>query len=295
MQPPGTGPPGTGPPGTGPPGTGPPGTGRSVAERGVSGGWELLRAAASAPAVALRAPAPDAPGLCRTCFGPAQPGRARCFPCSLHAECAPGLLASVVVPVAYAVKGGPHARSLWVYKSRRDGTAAARRALTVLLLTFLHEHGPCVWRAAGWAGPDQRGRPGLLGPTHLAVVPSSRGRGGPHPLRGLVEPYLRLPWASLSACPDAAGDIRDLDPGRFAAGRLAGGRVLLLDDTWTTGASVQSAALALRHAGAAAVAAVVLGRHLARSRPGHPGPRTVAFTQRLCAVHGAQPGGAPGA
>jgi hypothetical protein len=218
------------PPGTGPPGTGPPGTGRSVAERGVSGGWELLRAAASAPAVALRAPAPDAPGLCRTCFGPAQPGRARCFPCSLHAECAPGLLASVVVPVAYAVKGGPHARSLWVYKSRRDGTAAARRALTVLLLTFLHEHGPCVWRAAGWAGPDQRGRPGLLGPTHLAVVPSSRGRGGPHPLRGLVEPYLRLPWASLWACPDAAGDIRDLDPGRFAAGRLAGGRVLLLDD-----------------------------------------------------------------
>jgi predicted amidophosphoribosyltransferase len=39
--------------------------------------------------------------------------------------------------------------------------------------------------------------------------------------------------------------------------------VLLIDDTWTTG-NAQSTALALRAAGAAKVAAVVIGRHFDR-------------------------------
>jgi adenine/guanine phosphoribosyltransferase-like PRPP-binding protein len=41
--------------------------------------------------------------------------------------------------------------------------------------------------------------------------------------------------------------------------------VLLIDDTWTTGGRAQSAAIALHDAGAAKVAAVVLGRHFDRS------------------------------
>ena len=40
--------------------------------------------------------------------------------------------------------------------------------------------------------------------------------------------------------------------------------MLLIDDTWTTGASAQSAAAALKAAGAGPVAAVVIGRHLNR-------------------------------
>jgi orotate phosphoribosyltransferase len=40
--------------------------------------------------------------------------------------------------------------------------------------------------------------------------------------------------------------------------------VLLIDDTWTTGANAQSAAAALKDAGAGPVAAVVIGRHLNR-------------------------------
>jgi adenine/guanine phosphoribosyltransferase-like PRPP-binding protein len=40
--------------------------------------------------------------------------------------------------------------------------------------------------------------------------------------------------------------------------------VLLVDDTWTTGARAQSAAIALHDAGAARVAVVVLGRHFDR-------------------------------
>jgi hypothetical protein len=45
---------------------------------------------------------------------------------------------------------------------------------------------------------------------------------------------------------------------------VAGANVLLIDDMWTTGASAQSAAAALRAAGAATVAAVVIGRHVNR-------------------------------
>jgi ATP-dependent DNA helicase RecG len=44
--------------------------------------------------------------------------------------------------------------------------------------------------------------------------------------------------------------------------RLAGENVLLVDDTWTTGAHVESAALVLRGSGAGSVGAVVIGRHI---------------------------------
>jgi predicted amidophosphoribosyltransferase len=257
---------------------------QSSAEQGSIGqglaGWDLLSGVVAAHAGALSAPVPFAAGLCRTCFGPAQAGGARCFQCRLHAECASGSLASVVVPVAYAVKGGPLARSLWLYKSSQAGAAAARCALTALLLVFLREHGPCVWREASWATPAR-----TAGPTHLAVVPSCRGRTGFHPLRSLAEPYLRLPWATLTARSGADGDTRDLDPGRFAASGLDGARVLLLDDTWTTGASAQSATMALRRAGASAVAVVVLGRHLGPPRPGQVDLTAAAFSAGRCAVH----------
>jgi orotate phosphoribosyltransferase len=43
---------------------------------------------------------------------------------------------------------------------------------------------------------------------------------------------------------------------------VRGSRVLLLDDTYTSGAAVQSAASALQMAGAHVVAAVVVGRYV---------------------------------
>jgi orotate phosphoribosyltransferase len=47
-----------------------------------------------------------------------------------------------------------------------------------------------------------------------------------------------------------------------------GARVLLLDDTWTTGARVQSLSHALKSAGAKSVVAVVLGRHVNAAHEG---------------------------
>jgi hypothetical protein len=232
--------------------------------------WTRLRARGDA--AQLTAPRPGGTALCVLCRGPARPGNRCCYPCHLHGEYLPGLLPDVVAPVAYAAKGGPHAANLWRYKSGHPGAEAARDALRSLLLVFLRDHGPCVWRSAGMARP-----------ACVAVVPSRRGRPGTHPLRALVEPYLTLPWARLSLAYRDGGDACDPDPGRFLCGRLPGARVLLLDDTWTSGSSATSAAAALRLAGARSVAVVVLGRHLDDTAGAWFSP--APFLPWLCAVH----------
>jgi orotate phosphoribosyltransferase len=69
--------------------------------------------------------------------------------------------------------------------------------------------------------------------------------------------------------------------------------VLLLDDTWVSGASAQSAAAALKLAGARHVAVVVLGRHVNPADPAsaalldslHP----ARYDPSICAVHRSVP------
>ena len=219
---------------------------------------------------------PAFPVSCVVCRGPVRPGFARCYQCGRHARLGPGLLADAVVPISYAVKGTALAADLWRYKSGR-APGAARASVLVLLLAFLHDHGACVWRHAGMPAPGR-----------LAVVPTGCGRPGPHPLLELVSPYLRLPVTRLVIRPGRQG--RDLDLDRFGADRTAAGaRVLLLDDSWVSGASAQSAAAALKQAGARQVAIVVLGRHVDPADPG-TGPlaaqlRQAAYEPSKCAVH----------
>ncbi len=183
-----------------------------------------------------------------------------------------------MLPVAYAVKGGRHARNLWQYKSDACDEVAAGAALSLLalILVFLRDHGTCAWHSVGE-------------PTHVTVVPSARGRPGEHPLRALIAPYLTWSWANLSARPDQRE--RDLDPERFSAEPVPGGRVLLIDDTWTTGASAQSAAMALRRAGARTVATVVIGRHIGPDQAAllDFGPASMPFATNVCAVHHTEP------
>ena len=232
-----------------------------------TGGWEILRARARAATAGLPAVPEPGPGVCASCRGPARRGFARCFHCAVHAESAPGLLADVVAPVACAPKGSRLATELWLYKSERTGSREAGVALLAMLLVFLHDKAPGLWPA------------GASVPTCACVVPSGRGRPGPHPLQALVRGCLALPWAALVARPGGVAWARALDPGRFRAPRpLNGAAVLLLDDTWTSGGTAQSAAVALKRAGARWVTVVVLGRHLppapgsAAHRAGHAAP-----------------------
>jgi len=212
--------------------------------------WDILRARVRAATAGLPAVPEPGPRVCACCHGPSGRGFARCFHCCLHEESAPGLLADVVAPVAFAPKGSRLATDLWLYKSGRPGAREAGETLLAMLLVFLHEEGPRVWQRAG-----------IPAPACACVVPSGRGRPGPHPLQTLVRGYLALPWVPLLARgADTWG--RALDPGRFCApGSVTGQAVLLLDDTWTSGGTAQSAAVALKRAGARSVAVVVAGRH----------------------------------
>ncbi len=219
--------------------------------------WDRLRARVRQ----LPGPRPPLPDSCVVCRGPVQAGYARCVQCARHAALGGHLLADTVVPVSYAVRGSTLTACLWRYKSELRGASAAGTALLALLLVFLHDHGGCVWHAAA---PSER--PGPVRSGRLAVVPSGYGRPGAHPLQRLVAPYLRLPLAGLTLHPGAQG--RDLDTRRFTAdAEVRGARILLLDDTWVSGASVQSAAAALKLAGAASVTAVVLGRYVNTTDP----------------------------
>ena len=266
---------------------------------GQTAGWDRLRLRLRSAAPPLYPLAPRPAGSpaadCEVCRGPVRPGFARCYQCDRHALFGPALLADAVVPISYAIKGTPFADHLWRYKSvpvpsssapppawppapaLLPAPAWARASVLALLLAFLTDHGPCVWQRAGMPPPGR-----------LAVVPTGAGRPGPHPLLRLVSPYLRLPGCSLALRPGRQG--RDLDLDRFQVlARPAGASVLLLDDTWVSGASAQSAAAALKLAGARHVAVVVLGRHVnpddAASAPLLAGLTAARYDPSACAVH----------
>jgi len=128
--------------------------------------------------------------------------------------------------------------------------------LGAVLWRFLYHHERCLARRAG--------------ATSFAVVttvPSSdRERDARHPLPDvvgrLVQPtadrFERLLHRSDEPVEPRTVDERKYEPTR----QLAGEDVLLVDDTWTTGANAQSATLALKGAGAGAVGVVVIGRHI---------------------------------
>jgi hypothetical protein len=190
---------------------------------------------------------------CRTCRGPTPVGLARCFQCDLARSQAGELLADAVAPIAYAVRGGPLAGDLWRYKSDRAGAPESAVRLRAMLAAYLADHGESVWRAAGMAAA----------PVAVAVVPSGRGRPGGHPLSALVRSCVDVRLVGLSVAPEEAAHVRGVDPRWLRVdGPAAGLDVLVVDDTWVSGGSAQSAAVALKLAGARRVAIVVIGRHV---------------------------------
>ena len=210
---------------------------------------------------------------CGTCRGPVQDGFARCYQCDLARSQAGGLLADVVAPIGYAVKGGQLAADLWHYKSGRDSAAAARQRLREMLSAFLRDRAGDLWQAAGM--PD--------GPVVAAAVPSGQGRPGAHPLVGIVKSCVDLPMVQLVVDPRRAARGRGVSLGWLRVhGPVTGANVLLVDDTWVSGGSAQSAAAALKLAGARRVALVVLGRQV---DPADPRSAGLLRALRLRSVH----------
>jgi len=158
-----------------------------------------------------------------------------------------------VAPIAYAVRGGQLVGDLWGYKSDRAEAAESAARLRAMLAAYLADHGESVWQAAGMEAA----------PAAVAVLPSGRGRPGAHPLPALVRSCVDVPLVGLSVAPQEAAHRRGVDPGWLRVdGPVVGTDVLVVDDTWVSGGSAQSAAVALKLAGARRVAIIVLGRYV---------------------------------
>ncbi|MEU5548167.1 hypothetical protein ABZ738_00185 [Micromonospora sp. NPDC047793] len=199
----------------------------------------------------LRSPLPPGDGICVVCRSTAGIGFELCYQCGQHRSASGGIQADVVAPIAYSVAREQHDHNLIVYKSAQPSVVAMGNlsSLTVLYLAF---HWDCFADVLG----------GRF--THVVTVPSTRGRPGVHPLETIVARRLPLPVLRPVSNPAYRGDDRNFRHDRFQLPQsgASGGRVLLLDDTWTTGSRVQSLAFALKAAGAVAVAAVIIGRRV---------------------------------
>lgn len=116
----------------------------------------------------------------------------------------------------------------------------------------------------------------------VTFVPSRTERTGLHPVGRVALNVARI----VGDDPDRGGsrrikrkkmavgpadDPRNPNADRFSASASAfeGARVLLVDDTWTSGTSVQSAAAALKAAGAASVTGLCVARWLSWNVPSH--------------------------
>jgi predicted amidophosphoribosyltransferase len=195
------------------------------------------------------------PGVCRRCFNLTS-GFELCFACDQM----PQELAAVA-PISYSIAGEQLHHALYGYK-RLTGPAARRFTveLAAILWRYLAAHEKCVARAVGIEHEAF---------DLVTTVPSGdRERDEDHPLRRIVGELVgstRERYERRLRRTEAPAKPRAFDRGKYrASGRLDGASVLLIDDTWTTGASARSAAHALRSAGATTVAVVVIGRHINR-------------------------------
>jgi len=150
--------------------------------------------------------------------------------------------------------------------------------LGAVLDRFLREHESCVAAAAA------------VGRFSLVTTVPARADRNRGPLRSLVRgcPSVAGRFARSLASAGEPPPAHRFAPGRFRALQpLAGETVLLIDDTWTSGASAQSAAHALKREGARRVALVVIGRHV-NPGFGDQGPRCAPappFDWATCATH----------
>jgi hypothetical protein len=193
------------------------------------------------------------PSVCTNCFNLTD-GYRLCYACANQDR-----VIDAVAPISYSVAHEQLHHALASYK-RLSGQVARRIGvqLAAVLWRYLNAHESCVAHQVGAESFPI-----------VSTVPSSdRQRDDGHPLRWIVAELVgptRNRHERLLARSPIDVDPRAFDAGKYLALRqLNGEPVLLIDDTWTTGANAQSAAAALRAAGAGPIAAVVIGRHVNR-------------------------------
>lgn len=193
------------------------------------------------------------PGVCAICHSGPGPGHTVCYSCAEVMRQVSYPTRSVVPISLYKLNS-----QLWhVLRYYKDGSGRSADLLAMqvaaIIARFAAQHLQCVARVLG-------GDPAVV-----TSVPSTRAsqRPGTHPLEAAVTrvgAFASL-YAPLLVRGTAYVDHNRADDDAFIVRRtLSGERVLVVDDTLTTGARLQSAVSALRRNGASAVAGLVVGR-----------------------------------
>lgn len=219
---------------------------------------------------------------CETCLTFCGVGFRHCGACAGQ----PSQL-DAVLPISYSVEREQLHHALGGYKGRHfefnnETRRRFRFELAAVLWRFLARHERCAAAAANVPSFPV-----------VTTVPSSRGvSSDQNPLVRIVAEHVgwtRDRFQPLLSRSDRALADHAFNPDRFrVACKLDGEPVLLIEDTWTTGAQAQSAAAALRAAGSGAVACVVIGRHIHRDYKDNGellAALPEAFGWETCALH----------
>ena len=225
------------------------------------------------------------PGVCKVCRSATGPGFPTCFKCGEARQSLDSGCADVVVPISLSVKGAQWATDLARYKNTgMHGTDWIAARVGAVLWRFLDGHEACVARAAGVDQFDL-----------VTSPPSQAGRVGEHRLDAVLSRVV-LPtagrYAALLLSGPGSTPERTFVSDRYVCEQdLTGKAILVVDDQWTTGSRAQSAAAALKAAGAQCVAVLALGRHVDPSSTRAGNAEFVAehakspFNWDDCAVH----------
>lgn len=193
------------------------------------------------------------------CCGPSE--QALCPRCREQWSAFDGQLADRIHILTYArANARPHidqsAHTVRAYKQVPPAPKCLDdMRLMVLAATYLH--GACIAQAAGgpWSAVTFVPSATRPGPEHPAaeLARSVYGNNGPEN-RFLLEPGPGIADNSRQVRAD-----RFTVPGRFRH-TIAGRHVLIIEDTWVSGTKIQSAAVAVKQAGAASVTGLCVAR-----------------------------------
>ena len=200
-------------------------------------------------------PHEDALNVCRLCLGAVAEPHDQCFNCHqlLLRSAAPRSLRGRVVPMSIVRNPSPWYSILQSYKK------GAFREYAPIIASLAYE----------WITAHTHDLQGLLGgePDLLTIVPSKKpgvSFDSQH-LRnalGLVRPIAERLARTVQCVDPTVGHRQRYTPEMFRADPevAAGKRILLIEDTWITGATAVSAAGALLEAGAGSVVIAPIAR-----------------------------------
>lgn len=187
--------------------------------------------------------------VCTVCRGPVA-GYATCYGCNQLRQAAPFELAGAVVPMTVAPNPGPWYTRLAKYKTFHPQYGLVLAALTFSYLVT-HEE-----RIEGALGGEF---------DFITVVPSTRGVApDTQPLRrvlSILKPLEEQTETLIRHVPGQVIGRQQYRPEAFVCpDGVNGRRIILLEDTWVTGAKAVSAAGALYESGAESVLIMPIAR-----------------------------------